>query len=59
MTLGKDNATLAGLGLQLSGLPAHVARRMIYLARMPTLEHQLRVGLSWITRPLVQFLERA
>jgi demethylphylloquinone reductase len=58
MTLGKDNATLSGLGLQLSGLPAHVARRMIYLFRMPTFDHQLRVGLSWITRPLVQFLER-
>jgi demethylphylloquinone reductase len=58
MTLGKDNATLSGLGLQLSGLPAHVARRMIYLFRLPTFEHQLRVGLSWMTRPLVQFLER-
>lgn len=58
MTLGKDNATLSGLGLQLSGLPAHVARRMIYLFRMPTFDHQLRVGISWITRPLVQFLER-
>lgn len=54
MTLGTDNATLAGLGLQLSGLPAHVARRMVYLMRMPTLEHQLKVGMSWMTKPLVK-----
>ncbi|MGI0493477.1 NAD(P)/FAD-dependent oxidoreductase [Alkalinema pantanalense CENA528] len=56
MTLGTDEATLAGLGLQLSGLPAHLARRMIYLFRMPTLDHQLKVGISWITRPLMDLL---
>lgn len=56
LTLGTDEAALAGLGLQLSGFPAHVARRMIYLFRMPTLEHQLKVGMSWITRPLVELL---
>ncbi|OUC13306.1 MAG: FAD-dependent oxidoreductase [Alkalinema sp. CACIAM 70d] len=56
LTLGTDKAALAGLGLQLSGFPAHVARRMIYLFRMPTLEHQLKVGMSWITRPLVELL---
>jgi demethylphylloquinone reductase len=59
MTLGTDNATLSGLGLQLNGVPAHVARRMIYLFRMPTLEHQLKVGFSWMTKPLVQWLEQA
>ena len=59
MTLGTDNATLAGLGLQLNGVPAHVVRRLIYLWRMPTLEHQLKVGFSWITRPLVKLLQHA
>jgi NADH dehydrogenase len=59
MTLGTDNATLAGLGLQLHGVPAHVVRRLIYLWRMPTLEHQLKVGFSWITRPLVKLLQQA
>jgi demethylphylloquinone reductase len=58
MTLGMDNATLSGLGLQLNGLPAHVARRMIYLFRMPTLEHQVKVGISWMTKPLVKFLQQ-
>jgi demethylphylloquinone reductase len=56
MTLGSDNATLAGLGLQLNGLPAHIARRMIYLFRMPTFDHQLKVGLSWMTKPVVKWL---
>jgi demethylphylloquinone reductase len=56
MTLGTDNATLSGLGLQLNGVPAHVARRLIYLFRMPTLEHQVKVGLSWMTKPLVKWL---
>lgn len=57
LTLGTDEATLAGLGLQLKGVPAHVARRLIYLMRMPTLEHQLKVGVSWMTRPLVKLLQ--
>jgi demethylphylloquinone reductase len=56
MTLGTDNATLTGLGLQLNGPFAHIARRLAYLYRMPTLEHQLKVGFNWITRPLVEAL---
>jgi len=57
MTLGSDDATLAGLGLQLNGVSAHLARRMIYLMRMPTFEHQLKVGLNWITKPAADFLK--
>ncbi len=57
MTLGSDDATLAGLGLQLNGVPAHVARRMIYLMRMPTFSHQVKVGLNWITKPATDFLK--
>jgi NADH dehydrogenase len=58
LTLGTDNATLSGLGLHLNGVPAHVARRMIYLLRMPTFAHQVKVGISWMTKPLVQFLQQ-
>jgi demethylphylloquinone reductase len=58
MTLGSANATLSGLGLQLNGVPAHLARRMIYLFRMPTIEHQVKVGISWMTKPLVKWLEQ-
>ena len=56
MTLGKDNATLAGLGLKLDGSFAHLARRLIYLYRMPTLDHQIKVGLNWIAQPLRELL---
>lgn len=59
MSLGTDRATLAGLGLTLDGPLAHVARRLVYLYRMPTLEHQLRVGFNWLTKPLQALLKEA
>ena len=52
MSLGTDNATLAGMGIKLDGPFAHAARRLIYLYRMPTLDHQIKVGLNWIAQPL-------
>jgi demethylphylloquinone reductase len=51
IALGIDSATLTALGLKLEGTPAYLARRLAYLYRMPTLEHQVRVGLNWVTRP--------
>ncbi|MEL6779253.1 MAG: NAD(P)/FAD-dependent oxidoreductase [Cyanobacteria bacterium J06597_16] len=59
MTLGTDNATLSGLGVKLEGNLAHVVRRLTYLYRMPTLDHQIRVGLNWITQPLQDLLAHA
>ncbi len=56
MTLGVDNATLTGLGVKLDGALAHVARRLAYLYRMPTLDHQIRVGLNWLAKPLRNLL---
>ena len=56
MTLGTDNATINGLGLKLDGPFAYVARRLIYLYRLPTLKHQLTVGINWITQPIVELL---
>ena len=53
LTLGQDAAALAGLGLELDGPLAYLARRLIYLYRMPRLEHQLKVGLNWILKPLL------
>ncbi|MBD1833950.1 NAD(P)/FAD-dependent oxidoreductase [Cyanobacteria bacterium FACHB-472] len=58
MTLGTDNATLTGLGIKLDGTPAYILRRLAYLYRMPSLNHQLKVGLNWITQPLVDFLSK-
>lgn len=57
MTLGTDNATFTGLGIKLDGPLAYVARRLAYLYRMPTLDHQLKVGFNWIARPIIDSLQ--
>lgn len=54
LALGKDNATLSGLGISLNGDLAYLARRLVYLYRLPTFEHQLAVALKWITNPISQ-----
>jgi len=56
LTLGTNTATLTGLGLELDGMLAYVARRLTYLYRMPTLDHQVKVAMSWMTQPLQQWL---
>ncbi|MDY7020337.1 MAG: NAD(P)/FAD-dependent oxidoreductase [Cyanobacteriota bacterium] len=56
MTLGTDDATLTGLGLKLEGQMAHLARRLIYLYRLPTFDHQVRVAFNWMTRPLQEMI---
>ena len=56
MTLGTDNATFSGLGIKLDGSLAYVARRLAYLYRMPTLDHQIKVGFNWISRPVMDML---
>jgi demethylphylloquinone reductase len=57
MALGKDSATLTGLGLQLDGVAAYLTRRLVYLYRLPTTEHQVQVGLSWISQPVAKWLK--
>jgi NADH dehydrogenase len=56
MALGIDQATMTGLGISLDGPLAYIARRLAYLYRMPTLDHQLRVGLNWLAQPLLTAL---
>lgn len=56
LTLGTDSAALSGLGLKLDGPLAYLFRRLAYLYRMPSLDHQLKVGLNWIVGPLVKVL---
>jgi len=58
MTLGADNATFTGLGIKLDGPLAYVSRRLAYLYRMPTLDHQLKVGFNWIARPILERLTK-
>jgi demethylphylloquinone reductase len=56
LTLGNDSAALSSFGITLDGPLAYLARRLIYLYRMPTLEHQLKVGFNWLTKPLLDLL---
>ncbi|MEH2433581.1 MAG: NAD(P)/FAD-dependent oxidoreductase [Nostoc sp.] len=58
MALGIDNATLTGLGMKLDGPLASVARRAAYLYRLPTLDHQLKVGFNWLVRPIIETLSK-
>ncbi|MBD2504537.1 NAD(P)/FAD-dependent oxidoreductase [Anabaena azotica] len=59
MALGTDNATLTGLGIKLDGSLAYVARRLAYLYRLPTLDHQLKVGFNWLVRPIIETIYSA
>ncbi|MEO1377360.1 MAG: NAD(P)/FAD-dependent oxidoreductase [Cyanobacteria bacterium J06635_10] len=56
MSLGVDNATLTGLGMKMEGTFGNVARRLAYLYRLPTLEHKLKVGFNWLSRPIIEAL---
>ena len=56
LVLGTDNASLTSQGVKVEGMVAYLARRLAYLSRMPTPEHQLTVGSNWITQPLSKLL---
>ena len=58
MALGIDNATLTGLGVQLDGSVAYLARRLAYLYRLPTLNHQLKVGFNWLVSPIIEAISK-
>ncbi|MGR3276587.1 NAD(P)/FAD-dependent oxidoreductase [Acaryochloris marina NIES-2412] len=59
LTLGEDSAAMSGLGLQLDGPLAFMARRLIYLYRMPTLDHQFKIGFNWMFKPVLSALNTA
>ncbi|MGK7908108.1 MAG: NAD(P)/FAD-dependent oxidoreductase [Synechococcus sp.] len=58
LSLGTDSASLSGLGLALDGPLGYLARRMVYLLRLPTIDHQLKVGWNWVTKPLLTEFEK-
>ncbi|MFM7365406.1 MAG: NAD(P)/FAD-dependent oxidoreductase [Cuspidothrix sp.] len=58
MALGIDNATLTGLGVQLEGSFAYLARRLTYLYRLPTLNHQLKVAFNWLVSPIIEAISK-
>jgi demethylphylloquinone reductase len=50
ITLGTDSAAVFSFGLSLRGRLACVVRRLVYLQRLPTLRHRLRVIKHQLTR---------
>ncbi|KAL5555245.1 hypothetical protein UlMin_037481 [Ulmus minor] len=56
MTLGRSDAALSPSfidGLTLEGPLGHTARKIAYLIRLPTDEHKLKVGISWLTKTAI------
>ncbi|KAF9678915.1 hypothetical protein SADUNF_Sadunf07G0086100 [Salix dunnii] len=56
MTLGRNDAALSPSfieGLTLEGPVGHAARKIAYLIRLPTDEHRLKVGISWLAKSAV------
>ncbi|CAN0924512.1 Alternative NAD(P)H-ubiquinone oxidoreductase C1, chloroplastic/mitochondrial [Linum grandiflorum] len=57
MTLGQNDAAVSPSfidGLTLEGPVGHAARKIAYLIRLPTDEHKVKVGLSWLTKSAIQ-----
>lgn len=48
-SLGHHSAVAEVFGMKISGFPAWVLWRTIYLMKMPGLDRKLRVGLDWLT----------
>ncbi|ESW31875.1 hypothetical protein PHAVU_002G275600 [Phaseolus vulgaris] len=56
MTLGRNDAVISPSfvdGLTLEGPLGHTARKIAYLIRLPTDEHRLKVGISWLTKSAI------
>ncbi|GER30210.1 NAD(P)H dehydrogenase C1 [Striga asiatica] len=57
LTLGRYDASVSPSftdGLTLEGPIGHTARKIAYLSRLPTDEHRLKVGISWLTKAAVE-----
>jgi NADH:ubiquinone reductase (H+-translocating) len=48
-SLGHRRAVAEVLGMRISGLPAWLLWRSVYLAKLPGFDRRLRVGLDWLT----------
>jgi NADH dehydrogenase len=60
ISLGIDRATASIFGkFSIDGLSAHTMRRIAYLLRMPTFQHQWKIGTHWLTKPLIELLRKA
>ncbi|CAH9071036.1 unnamed protein product [Cuscuta epithymum] len=60
MTLGKYDAAVSPSfinGITLDGLVAHTARKIAYLIRLPSNEHRVKVGFSWLAKSTLDSLQ--
>ncbi|KAK1413453.1 hypothetical protein QVD17_35226 [Tagetes erecta] len=56
MVLGRNDAAITPSfieGLTLEGPIGHAARKLAYLIRLPTDEHRVKVGISWLAKSAV------
>ncbi|XP_009791312.1 alternative NAD(P)H-ubiquinone oxidoreductase C1, chloroplastic/mitochondrial-like [Nicotiana tabacum] len=56
MTLGRHDAAVSPSftdGLTLEGFVGHTARKVAYLIRLPTDQHRVKVGISWLLKSTV------
>lgn len=58
MTLGKHNGVTHSFGIHLDGALGNFVRRLVYLQRLPTLPHSLRVFWHWLTVTISQLSSR-
>ncbi|MGH6692501.1 MAG: cyclic nucleotide-binding domain-containing protein, partial [Gammaproteobacteria bacterium] len=52
-SLGHHSAVAEVFGLKISGFPAWVLWRTIYLSKLPGLDRKIRVGVDWLTALLL------
>ncbi|KAL3722257.1 hypothetical protein ACJRO7_034606 [Eucalyptus globulus] len=56
MTLGRNDAAISPSfidGLTLEGPVGHAARKFAHLIRLPTDEHRIKVGMSWLAKSAI------
>ncbi|MDX2256380.1 MAG: NAD(P)/FAD-dependent oxidoreductase [Pseudanabaenaceae cyanobacterium bins.39] len=60
ISLGVDGATASLLGkINITGFPAQAMRRIAYLLRMPTIQHQWKIGTAWFSKPVIELIRRS
>jgi len=55
LTLGKREGLISSFGINLEGRLADIARRFVYILRLPTLGHRSKVLESWMTNTVLKF----
>jgi NADH dehydrogenase len=60
ISLGIDGATASLFGkINIEGIPAQTLRRIAYLLRMPTIQHQWKIGTAWFSKPIIDLFRRS